>query len=328
MTVFASDTRSHCVYDLDGHPSQISVGALLETIALAATRFGLKADISRRRDVSDDHPTFDIGFRREPGLAEDPLVAQITQRSVQRRPLDSRRLTPSEKSALEAAVRPGFTCVWFEQWSERARLARLNVANARIRLTLPEAYSVHRDVIEWDSQYSETRVPDAALGASRGSLKMMRWALASWGRVSFLNRYLAGTVIPRVELDLVPGLACGAHCVLLADHAPTSVDDYIAAGRALQRFWLTASHLTLQFQPQYTPLVFARYARDSLRFTSDARRTRDAERIRRKLDALLGADAATRAVFMGRIGAGPRATSRSVRRPLHELMVDDASATA
>ena len=37
VVVHASDTRADTVYDLDGHPSQISVGALLETIAIAAS---------------------------------------------------------------------------------------------------------------------------------------------------------------------------------------------------------------------------------------------------------------------------------------------------
>jgi len=325
VVVLGSDTRRHCVYDLDGHPSQISIGALLETIALAATRFGWRADIERRSGGSDEHPVFDVRFRPEAGLQQDPLVAQITERRVQRRALLRRRLASTEKSALEAAVAPEFACVWFEPLSERARLARLNVANAKIRLTLPEAYSVHRDVIEWDAQQSETRVPDSALGASRGSLRLMRWALGSWGRVSFLNRYLGGTVMPRLELDLLPGLACAAHCVLLAKQPPASIDDYVAAGRALQRFWLTATALGLQFQPQYTPLVFARYARGGVSFTRDARRRRDAEAIRQRLDALLGSDAAQRAVFMGRIGAGAPATARSVRRPLRELMVAEAS---
>ena len=30
LVVHGFDTRAHCVYDLDGHPSQISLGALLE----------------------------------------------------------------------------------------------------------------------------------------------------------------------------------------------------------------------------------------------------------------------------------------------------------
>ena len=41
--VHAFDTRDHCVYDLDGCASRLSHGALLETIALASTRFGCRS---------------------------------------------------------------------------------------------------------------------------------------------------------------------------------------------------------------------------------------------------------------------------------------------
>ena len=48
LVIHASDTRHDCVYDLDGHPSQISFGALIETIAIAASAHGLRADVTRR----------------------------------------------------------------------------------------------------------------------------------------------------------------------------------------------------------------------------------------------------------------------------------------
>ena len=123
-----------------------------------------------------------------------------------------------------------------------------------------------------------------------------------------------------IELDLIPGLACAAHCVLVARSAPDRLEDYVAAGRALQRFWLTATTLELQFQPEYTPLVFARYAREGIRFTEDARAIERARTTRVALDRLLGPDVAPRAMFMGRIGAGKPARARSVRLPLDRLM--------
>ena len=221
---------------------------------------------------------------------------------------------------MERAVNPGFQLIWFEGWVGRMKMAWLNFANAKIRLTVPEAYRVHREVIEWGARSSADRIPDAALGASAPTLMLMRWAMASWKRVSFLNRYLAGTLAPRIELDLVPGVACAAHCVLVAERAPTTADDYIAAGRALQRFWLTATSLGLQFQPQYTPLVFARYAREGVRFTTSARAMKRAAQIRVAVDELLGLDVAARAMFLGRIGAGKPAEARSIRLPLERLM--------
>ena len=48
VVVHGFDTRKHCVYDLDGRASQISLGALLETIAIAASAHGLRAKAQRR----------------------------------------------------------------------------------------------------------------------------------------------------------------------------------------------------------------------------------------------------------------------------------------
>jgi hypothetical protein len=320
VVVYGHDTRAHCVYDLDGHASQVSLGALLETIALTGTRFGLAATIERRKDSSDERPVFDVSFRSEAGRTEDPLVPQITERRVQRRPLRLRALTEREKRALESAVGSGFAIHWWEGWRERSKVAWLNFANAKLRLTVPEAYRVHRDVIEWDVLESADRIPDAALGASAPTLKAMRWAMANWERIAFLNRYLAGTIAPRLELDLIPGLACAAHCLLVAQRAPGGIDDYVAAGRAVQRFWLTATGLGLQFQPEYTPLVFARYAREGVRFTESRRALDRALAVGAALDRLVGTEVALRAMFLGRIGAGEPARARSLRLPLPRLM--------
>jgi len=75
------------------------------------------------------------------------------------------------------------------------------------------------------AQSSEDKIPDSALGASVPSVVLMRWAMQSRERIAFLNRYFAGTVAPRVELDLLPGLACAAHCVLVARRGPSALAD-------------------------------------------------------------------------------------------------------
>jgi hypothetical protein len=141
-------------------------------------------------------------------------------------------------------------------------------------------------------------------------------------RVDFLNRYLAGTLAPRIEMDWIPGIASAAHMTLVASEAPSDIDDYVAAGRAVQRLWLTAASLGLQFQPSYTPLVFSRFVRDGVRFTSSPAAHRRAARVRDELGDLLGQDFVDRTVFMGRLGAGAPARARSTRLPLDRLMND------
>lgn len=319
LIVHGFDTRTHCVYDLDGHSSQIAHGALLETLAIAASAHGLRAETTRLRESPDTHPDYEVNLVAAPAPQPDPLLPHVQHRSVQRRAMRTTPLTVVQKQALQAAVGPGYSVRWFED-AQRWRVARLMFDNAKIRLTLPEAYPVHRDIIAWGARFSEDKVPDQALGLDAMTLRLMRWVMASWERVAFFNHWLAGHLAPRIEMDLLPGIRCGAHAALLADTPPATIDDYVAAGRAMQRFWLTTTQLDLQLQPEMTPLIFGRYLREGVQFSQTASAMRSAERLYRRLSALLPGQAVERAVFLGRIGQGRPAASRSLRRPLEDLV--------
>jgi len=318
LVVHAFDTRDHCVYDLDGHPSQIAHGALLETIAIAASAHGLRAEFRRRPDSADTHPDYFVDLIPDSALTPDPLLPHIRQRSVQRRPMRTTPLTASQKQVLQDAVGKLYTVRWFEGGSQRWRLAKLMFDNAKLRLTLPEAYPVHRDIIEWNARFSEDKVPDQALGLDAVTLQLMRWVMASWQRVAFFNRYLAGHLVPRLEMDLLPGMFCAAHIVLLARSAPETIDDYLAAGRAVQRFWLTATSLGLGLQPELTPLIFSRYVREGRRFSESAAAWIQAQTLAGRLKTVL-ADDTPRTVFLGRLGFSPLPGTRSLRLPLQQL---------
>lgn len=318
VLVHAFDTRRHCVYDLEGQASQVSVGAMLETMRIAASAHGRTLRVARRAGAPDELPLVDVWFEAASGVAVDPLHASIVKRSVQRKPLSTRPLDEAAKARLEHSVEPGHSVVWFEGRRARLRLAWLAVRSAKIRLTIPEAYAVHREIIEWDARYSEERVPDQALGADPMTLRAMRWSMASWQRVRMMNRYFGGTFAPRLQLDFLPALCCAAHFAIVAKKTPCGIDDQLAAGAAVQRFWLTATSLNLQLQPQYTPLVFADYSRKRIAFTAVASARQRADRVAGMLDRLLGSGARN-AVFLGRIGSGAAATARSLRLPPERL---------
>lgn len=324
VRVHGFDTRDHCVYDLDGRPSRLSIGAMLETLAIAARSFGMRALVVRDRGAPETAPVFDVRFESAPGIEPDPLASVIRERSVQRRALSTRALTVEEKQALEGAVGPDHEVIWFEGLSGRWAMAALMFRSARIRLTIEEAYRVHASVIEWHATSSEDRVPDAAIGLGPVSLAAMRWAMRSWPRVRFVSRHLGGTLAPRLQLDLAAGLRCAAHLAIATrDQTPKEamLDSDFAAGRAIQRFWLTAERLGLRHQPEMTPLIFSRYADEERRFTADPAAIELAGVVRHRLDAVLGAKVRQRTVWLGRIGAGPAARARSTRRPLESLII-------
>lgn len=312
------DTRDHCVYDLDGRPSQIAIGALLENLRLAASEYGMRAEITRRVNEPEERPVFDVRLVDDSRVEPDRLAKFIRVRCVQRRPMSTRPLSKQEKAELEQAVGSGYQVVWLEGWRTRRTVAHLLWDNGRLRLTMPEAYSVHRDVIEWRARYSEDKVPDEAVGLDPLATRIMRYVMKSWKRVHFFNRYLGGTLLPRFELDFLPGIACAAHFLIVAEGPLLTLDDYVSGGGAMQRFWLTATRIGLHLQPEMTPLVFSRYVREGRAFSSSAAHQEEAARLARQLEDLVG-DAASRAVFMGRVGAGRAPAARSLRLALTAL---------
>ncbi|MCP4993415.1 MAG: hypothetical protein GY934_06470, partial [Gammaproteobacteria bacterium] len=318
--IHAHDTRDWCVYDLDGRASQTAVGALLETIAIAATTEGMSVEFTRREDAPETNPVIDAVLSEMPGQKPHPLAPFIRARVTQRRAFSTRPLTATQKEMLEESVGPDYHIVWIEGWGQKWQMAKLLFHNAKIRLTIPEAYEVHKRIIQWDAQFSEDRIPDQAVGLDPVALKLMRWAMQSWERVKLLNRYFAGTMMPRIQLDLIPGLRCAAHFVIVANKSLEDIDNYLDGGRTLQRFWLTATRIGLQFQPEMTPLIFSRYVSVSENFTGDRDAIREANLLAFRLRSIVGEKEIANAVFMGRMGIGGVPASRSVRKPFVDLL--------
>lgn len=321
ILVHGLDTRDHVVYDLDGHASQLAIGALLETMAIAASATGRTATIQRRPDTPETHLLFDVRFQPEAGMTPDPLLPCIETRVVQRRPMSIRPLNAEQKQALAGSLPEGYSVIWYEGFAQRWRLARLMFDNAKVRLTIPEAYAVHKSVIEWGAQFSTDKIPGQAVGVDPLTAHFMRWVMASWARVGFFNTYLFGHLPPRLQLDLLPGLRCGAHFALIAPAPLISVDDYIAAGRAMQRFWLTATRVGWLIQPEMTPVIFTRYHRQGLAFTQTQAALVQTGQLNERLMAIVGAEQVEGVFFMGRIGAGAVPLSRSTRKKTDDLIL-------
>lgn len=314
------DNQSRDVYFLTPWPKMLALGALLETVAIAATGEGMAARMERPAGSSDSDREiiFDVTLTPEERPSKSPLFSFIRIRSTQRRSFSKTPLMPAHKMTLEQAAAP-YRVLWLEE--QKKALAHLCADYAEIRLTIPEAYEVHTKVIEWNSRYSRDRIPDQAIGLDPMALRLMRWALRKWSRVRFLNTYLAGTFLPKRQLDILPGKNAAGYVALLAQKPPRTIADFVDAGRAMQRFWLTAARLGLQFQPQMAPLIFDSYVREEIDFTQDRKALMKAKDLSPKLQRILGEENDRRVTFLGRIGFGIAPFSRSLRKPLSHLLV-------
>lgn len=316
--IFATDTRQHVVYDLDGHSSHLAHGILLETIDIAASKFSLKAHIES--DISnDEHLKLSVTLKPDNSITESTLLPYIKTRAVQRRAMGTRKLTLTEKLELENALEPGYNLQWFESFDQKLAIAKLNFTNAKTRLTMKEAFSVHKEIIEWNSQFSETKIPEQALGVDWVTARLMQWMFHSWNRIEFANKYLAGTIMPRIQLDFIPSLKSSAHFALQAEKPITTTEEYIAAGRVLQRFWLTTAKLGLGFQPEQTPVIFSKYLANNINFAESDAVNKNAKKGKKMFEEIV--ENSENTFFLGRVGRSELPKSRSTRLPLEKLII-------
>ena len=326
IRVHGSDTRDHILYDYDGHPSHIAHGALLETMRIAASGFGLAASWTISSQGDDRNPLYDVRLNHDPSVEKDPLFDCIESRTVQRRPMKTTSLTDMQRQALVVAAGDRFRVQLFELPSERMKMAGLLWDSAKVRLTCPEAYPVHKEIIEWRARYSKDRIPEQAVGVDPATARLMEWVMQSWGRVEFFNRYLFGTVAPRIQLDLLPGLFCAAHLLLRPLHAPKHLADWIHLGVAVQRIWLTATHQGLHLQPQMTPVIFRWYARAGRHFSTTSGLFEQAVKLSERFERVATATPGEDFGFFARVGVSQLPKSRSIRQDLAALMIKPPAA--
>jgi molybdopterin/thiamine biosynthesis adenylyltransferase len=315
------------VYDYnDGQPTLLSGGMLLETIRIAASAFGRMAQWSYESGSGLEH-RIRVDLAQRPGLTTDPLLDAIKSRSVDRGAYRRQRLAGEDKQALAAALGDELQVRWHETLRERMALARLNARATDIRLRIPEAFEVHKRVIDWQRDLSPTGIPAKAVGLDAMTLKLMRWGFADWRRLQLMNRMPAATGPAITQMDYLPALHSGALFTIRTVERPGTsrlpAQTLLRFGSALQRFWLTAQQRKLGLQPAMATVIFAHYGRHDLDFTDDTRIKAQAKALAKELERqALGTDDL---IFLGRIGYSKRQAqlARSIRLPLAKLLVRD-----
>ena len=299
-------------------PNVWVAGMLMENLRIAASAHGRRA--SWRVEVCPDPLVLHVQFVPDQTVILDQLYAALGQRSVDRNRYRTRKLTEAERVELEAALGGGLRIDWWSTTTARWRFARLSAMATDIRLRAPEALPVHQEIIDWDVNLSPTRIPAGALGLSRLTLRIMRWAIQDWTRMDRLNRF-TGTLSAALEMDYLPILSSAAAFTLRLSRRWRAVDDPCSRpGAHIQRFWLTTAKLGLAMQPAMALLVFADYGQNDFPFTVASALRVKAKRLADDFRRVFAAGTED-FVFMGRIGEPlPRiGVSRSVRRPLSEL---------
>jgi nitroreductase len=241
IELFADPARMLPAADRGGRAAHIACGAALFNLRLAAAVAGLRPGIRLLPDPGQPLLVAEVGLagaRRAAAPWERELYAAIERRQANREPYSTRPVPPEARAELAAAASAEAAVLHFLDRDEALRVRGL-AADAELYLLADPAYRA--EVARWVGGEREADgIPDRALGPTspEGGQPVRRFVP---GRPSPV-RYERFEENP--QLAVLSVRAGGAR-------------NWLAAGQALERVWLTATSRGISCCPLTQPLESA-----------------------------------------------------------------------
>ena len=267
--------------DPSGRAAHIACGAALFNLRMAAAVAGLQTDIRLLTDPGQPLLLAEVrlaGTRQAATPWERELHAAIERRQSNREPYSTRPVPSDTRAELARAASAEGAILHFLDRDEALRVRRL-AADAELYLLADPAYRA--EVARWvGGRHDSDGIPDSALGPTspEGGQPVRRFAPGRPRPV----RYARFEENP--QLAVLSVRAGGAR-------------NWLAAGQALQRVWLTATSRGISCCPLTQPLE-----------TADAWNVRDPRSGTEQPQMIL------------RIGYGPPIPAGAPRRPVSEVI--------
>jgi molybdopterin/thiamine biosynthesis adenylyltransferase/nitroreductase len=303
-------------------PRRLALGAAAENVVLRAHQLGMRVKVV----PGDGEPgpaalTFKFfpSAARVPGLEprtaeHDALATHIERRHTNRRVVPAAPLTADAAGALRRAVDGVPGCRLHLVWDagELAAVADVVARAERLRMLHPVG---HRDLVRevrWtpeEARATRDGIDLATLDLSASERAGMR-LLREPGVARLLRQWKRGGALEKLARRAI----VAASAVGLVTTAGGTVRDQLAAGRAIQRAWLTATALGLGVQPHTSALYLFARAFGGGQAAFDAEALEELAELKARAEAVFGLHPAP--VFLFRVFPACEPGARALRRPV------------
>lgn len=326
LNLYLDRQRTSGLIDFDSGGSYLALGCATENLVLAAHANG--SEIQMRTFPSAGNDTHAASFRLAPKRAKytephwnDRLQLEVKRRQTQRNLSNERPIGPTDMQRLSAAVQsiPGAQVQWHTDPHTLRELGRLVGAADRLRILHPVCHREMFREIRWsaaEAQEQRDGIDIETLGltpSDRAGIELCR----DWAALQLVARLEGGHNLEKMSARQI----CNAAAVGLITMPRSRAIDYFAAGRAVQRMWLTATELGIGVHPM-TALVyfFARVLRGG-GCGFDPKTHGELRRLRSQVfEALFQTSNGGTEVLLFRIGHFDGGGKRSLRRPVSEVL--------
>lgn len=247
LVLLRDSGRDTSLYNVCDLATFVALGAAMENILIAASALGYEASPVCFPEGAASSTVAGISFAQ--GGRPDPLFDVIAKRCSNRKPYSTQPFGTQMVEALTAEVIrfPNVGIRWIHDSEQRKRLSKITAQGDR---TLFENQLIHEhffSCIRWnEEEVQRTRdgLPIATLELGRAGSALFR-LLRNRSLVQILNCF----GFSRIAANRSGGMIRKSSAIGLIAVPRISSETFLAAGRAFQRLWLTATAQRLSLQP-------------------------------------------------------------------------------
>ena len=256
LFVFNDEQADFSLYNQDQKASYFAHGALLENIAISSKHYGYESLITVFPKEGDRLCTASITFLKNETI-EDELYPYIFTRTSNRQEYEDRRITKNEEMALIGATNnQDYTCHVVNTQKGVEGMAKGVAMYEKIIFTDKNSHAYLFEHIIWHKKEENEGVGLYIKTIESAPYKIIGMrVLANWTLVSFLNYFGLSSIIYTMHQKKYT--QSGAFAAIITKGNTNK--DYILAGRAFQRVWLTAEKLGLSVEVHAGVLYMMKY---------------------------------------------------------------------
>lgn len=243
ICVLALPEKDHPVLNFRNRGTWIAIGALIENILIASKEFGYNAKIEPL--FSNGNKDLIVKINLENSLTiKDSLFSSIKLRSTNRRPFINKNLDNKQKEDLLSVSREKRENILFVEESEM--LKQVGEALGKNEIVMLENKLLHKlffNEIVWTEEESRLRT---GLYLKTMELKLPQQialrVFKYWPVMNFFNKLGLSKSIAKDNAKSYSAAALMG--TILVDN---NDEDFVMAGRTMQRLWLKATQMGMGF---------------------------------------------------------------------------------
>lgn len=249
IEVYNVPERDQSLYNFQQNASMIALGAVVENMAITAEALGQSLQVSLLPEVNEPNLAARCVLGEEKNKIDGNLASFIPRRATNRKPYEDADLAEEQINSL---LRCGQGLVGAEvkivfKKEDRANLAQLLSRNEKIVLENKGLHDFLFNHIRWSEKEEKQKkdglyIKTLELGPPQTvGFRLFRY----WPVAKILNKLGAANKVA-AENRAIYSHSSAFAAFIAPGNSPA---DYLAAGRLMQRAWLTITALGLSAQP-------------------------------------------------------------------------------